>query len=477
MPRFAQYFRINKGQNELDFVNVDTDRDTPLYIDPYVFNVRNDAWSVYCREAVISFFDAVIQAIRNGDAQRGRALMNHLGEPNETCLGVSTGKPAGRGIGGSQADDLFDRLARSRAAQTGLLSDLSECELFVERIGPDKISDMTTNIIRRNLIEYTQAQCALHSIEMRRDVPSGKLWNSADCKWEEIYVSLPIVDNKKVILVPKSTARWSMAFSHQSYYNEFVLTYLQSEHLRQHSGLVEVLKNGRERVTKKRLIEIHPLSKNFLADFSSEHPEILERYRTLMGVPREVTDKELDEKFDEPAFCNAAIHVLQKIPPGNDNASKYHSLMVGLVSFIFYPNIIYPKKEHGIHDGRKRIDIVYTNGSTGGFFFRRRSEHNISASLIMVECKNYSNDIANAELDQMAGRFSPARGRLGLILGRSFTDRDRFVARCRDTLRDGRGAIIALEDKDIIEMLMAIATNNRPLIDRIMEDRFREIAT
>lgn len=203
MPRFSQYFRINKGQNELDFVNIDTDKDTPLYIDPYIFNVREDAWSLYCREAIISFFDAVIQSIRDGDTSRGRALMNYLGEPNETCLGVSTGKPAGRGIGGNQADDLFDRLARSRAALTGLLSDLSECELFVDRIGPDKISDMTTNIIRRHLIEYTQAQCALHNVEMIKDVPSGKLWNSTKCKWEETYVDLPVIDNKKNNTSPK----------------------------------------------------------------------------------------------------------------------------------------------------------------------------------------------------------------------------------------------------------------------------------
>lgn len=268
-----------------------------------------------------------------------------------------------------------------------------------------------------------------------------------------------------------------MSFSHKSYYNDFVLTFLQGEHLRQQSGLVEVLKNGRERVTKTSLIEIHPLSKNFLAEFSSDHPEILERYRTLMGVTREITDSELDEDFDEPAFCQAAIHALRQIPPGSDNASKYHSIMVGLIGFIFYPNLMYPKKEHEIHDGRKRIDIVYTNGSTGGFFFIRRLEPQIGASLVMVERKNYSNDLANAELDQMAGRFSPARGRLGFILGRSFTDRDRFVARCKDTLKDGRGAIIAFEDKDIIEILDLIAANNRPAVDQLMEARFREIVS
>lgn len=475
MPLFSQFFRLNKGQNQLDFVDIDTDADKPLFIDPYVFDVRNDAWSIYCREAVLSYFEAVIDAIRRGDMERGRGLMNYLGEPNETCLGLSRGRPAGRGVGGLQADDLFERLANSRAAQTGLLSDIAECELFVERIGPDKISDITTNIIRKHLIEYTQAQCRLHGIEMTPDVPSGMIWDSVRAQWNEEYTELPIIKGRKVLLVPKATARWSMAFSHQSYYNDFVLTFLQARHLEQGSALVETLKNGRRRVTKKSLEEIHPLSKNFLAEFSERNPEMLERYKTILGVPREITDRELDEDFDQPAFCRAAAEQLRAIPPGNDNATAYHNLAIGLLEFIFYPDLIYPKKEHEIHDGRKRIDICYTNNARSGFFLRRLLDQSVSASLVMVECKNYSKDPANPELDQIAGRFSPARGKFGILLGRSFIERDRFVERCRDTLRDGRGVVLALADEDILCMLDLIAQDKRSHVNAYMEQRFDEL--
>jgi hypothetical protein len=77
--------------------------------------------------------------------------------PNETRLGKSQGKPQGRGVSGKQQLDLYEALADSEAAKTGILSEIAECDLFIEGIGPDKISDITTNIIRSPLIEYRRS--------------------------------------------------------------------------------------------------------------------------------------------------------------------------------------------------------------------------------------------------------------------------------------------------------------------------------
>ena len=223
MPQFSTFFGINKSQAQLDFVDVNTERDLELFLDPYVFGHSNDAWSLMCHQVIVSFFESVLDAIRRGDDIAGRALLNNLGEPNETCLGLSTGRPAGRGIGRQQADELFDRLKQSRAARTGVLTELSDCELFIVGIGSDKISDITTNIIRRYLIEYTQAQCELHRIPLLGQVASGMLWDGAERRWTNRYVQLPVINNRKIILVPKASVRWSMAFSHEEYYNKFVL--------------------------------------------------------------------------------------------------------------------------------------------------------------------------------------------------------------------------------------------------------------
>ena len=196
------------------------------------------------------------------------------------------------------------------------------------------------------------------------------LWDGAEQRWINRYVSLPVINGQKLILVPKASVRWKLAFSHHDYYNKFVLEFLQAENLRQHTALVETLKNGALRVTKKSIKEIHPLAKDFLAEFSDENPRVLETYKKLLSVSNGLSNREIDNQFNEIVFSQTLMEELPKINPGNASAAQFHSFMIGAMEFIFYPDLIYPVKEDEINEGRKRIDVTYTNNASSGFFFR-----------------------------------------------------------------------------------------------------------
>jgi hypothetical protein len=78
--------------------------------------------------------------------------------------------------------------------------------------------------------------------------------------------------------------------------------------------------------------------------------------------------------FVEGVFDIEVSRVLQDTPPGRANATAYHHLMAGIITYLFYPNLITPTVEYDINQGRKRIDISYANAAERGFFSERRGD-------------------------------------------------------------------------------------------------------
>jgi hypothetical protein len=211
--KFFAAFGGNLTQAELDFVDIELSTDNRLYLCPYAIQIRDDEWSASCGDHIRSFFNEVLDALRQGNVGRTSHLLGNLHEPNETFLGESRGLPDGRGWGEQKAADLAEALRNSRAFHTGLLSDISEAELFIYGVGPDSISDLTTNILRGKLSEYTKQQCELHDIPTRRVFSLGPKWNIERRNWEASIYETPVVENRPIILVPKFSVRRTLSLS------------------------------------------------------------------------------------------------------------------------------------------------------------------------------------------------------------------------------------------------------------------------
>jgi len=193
-----------------------------------------------------------------------------------------------------------------------------------------------------------------------------------------------------------------------------------------------------------------------------DYPEILEKYREAKRVksPPPLDHEQLAESLGiDPPDWDDLLSTVLNTPTGRDDADSYHDAIERLLSTLFYPWLSSPEKEYPIHEGRKRIDIMYVNSAAEGFFWWLASKY--PAAYVFVECKNYAGDPANPELDQLAGRFSPSRGKFGLLVCRHFQDKDVFVKRCRDTANDDRGFIVVLDDDDL-KLLTDQAKHDRP---------------
>jgi hypothetical protein len=212
------------------------------------------------------------------------------------------------------------------------------------------------------------------------------------------------------------------------------------------TALVQRRKSGVRYVTKKSISADNPISKDFLRQFSLRNPEILAQFKRETDLESlsnlEISDVNIER------LKKSLIEKLQGMPSGNEDAQNYHKLMKGVLQIIFYPHLINPIKELEILEGRKRIDLCFDNASKTGIFSRLNRHLRLLSPYIFVECKNYSREIANPELDQMAGRFGNQRTQVGIIACRTIDNMELFLQRCRDTYRDGRGLIIPIVDTD-----------------------------
>jgi len=411
-------------------------------------------WGQRCVSLLQSFFTEVVECMRDGRDSRAQNLLSSLSEPNETHLGLSRGTSAGRGMGRGLAQEIWDSLRTSRAVATGLLEDLEDAALFVPGVGHDRVSDITINIIREPLIEFTQDVAHYYGIPLAPDVQSGRMWETQSRSWKSTLTELPVTPAGRLILVPKSIVRQRGTFDPGEYYNHYILPYLQDEEISHQTSLVRTVR-GIARVTKKAVREKYGTGKTVNLDVTLKDPAILDRYRAVKARRQEPPSHGVIATMTETSEpdWDSLLKAVLDVKPGLAGADQYHRAIQALLTALFYPALNFPVREFAIHDGRKRIDINYTNVATHGFFHWLHGVQHIACGQIPVECKNYSKTIKNPEFDQLSGRFSAQRGWVGILCHRSYNDKPNVVARARDAALDSRGFILALDDHDLAELV------------------------
>lgn len=469
---FSQHFKLDQDQ-EFDFLDIYAEEDKPLFLDPFGVASLGTKWSQECGNEIATYFQCLIDSIQRGDRKTIQQLLHALREVNEVGLGYSSGRSRGNGIGKVQAEQLLQAFASSEAAKSGDIRDIADCAILIPGISSDKISDITANILKRRLVKYTQQQCAKYNIPTKR-VPVNKCFDYKDLTFKSEYAQLPVINGRAKILLPDRAVRVNPELSKDKYYRDFVLEYLQAEHARAFDSLSRVLKNGKVVVRIADLKEKYPMSADFLLRFSKGHPDVLENYKQQL---RESVVRQSNARLKikrKPISGADRISILQGIPPGNDAASRFHKFSLDTLNTLLGDRVTNPAVEREINSGRKRIDIVYNNANSKGFFRELNDLHKIKCPKIIVECKNYGKEIGNPELDQLNGRLNNKRGRFGILICRNIEDRKTLIQRCKDYV-DNNNYIIVLDDAEIGEMIKLSEKPTEGGVDKFLSAKLDEL--
>lgn len=483
--KVSEALKLEKSQFELDFVDVDIDGDLPLFIDPIYISKANTPMINKMYSTLNNFFDYLMELINIGNITEARNIFLNLNEVNDIHLGLSKEKARGNGIGEIYQKDIFNNILLTAQKHEGLLNQIQDIKIFVQGIDRDRISDMVANIIRKELIEYTKQQCDINNISLTPGVQTGFFWNADKKAWDNTLDDMLIIDGKRIILVPRLIVSYAKEYTASKFVQHFALNYLQEQNIMNNTSLVQryTNKKGKTRIwvtkksiRKKEKEDGRKIDKEWIANFAQKNPKIFNDFGEQIRKAKVdgYLNTEGINKIDIAKFLKAK---LKNVGTGAENASKYHDLIIGILEFLFYPNLSTPRKETPIHERRKRIDITFENSAEEGFFYNLPTIHQISSSMIMIECKNYKEDIGNPEVDQLAGRFSVNRGKFGMLLFRDINDEKLLMNRCKDLCTDKSEIIIPLMDRDLNRALDSIINNTSDNIEKIISDKFFEIKT
>lgn len=177
---FSRYFGVNKSQAELDFFDIKVFKDTYAYVDPGLIRRIDNEFSESCQYKISTFFTQFLEMVSQGDESAGLEHLSGLFESNEYHLGQSKGRSKGNSTGPQLNKNIWDQFSSSKAAQSGLIEDIEDSILFIDQIGPDRISDIVCAILRSEFSDYTLQMCEIYNLNEHLQKVNLLCWGKMD---------------------------------------------------------------------------------------------------------------------------------------------------------------------------------------------------------------------------------------------------------------------------------------------------------
>src|SRR3989344_1080608 len=212
--------------------------------------------------------------------------------------------------------------------------------------------------------------------------------------------------------------------------------------------------------------------------FNPKHEPLISNALDVKTLVNNKNDpKKILKNIELSTVLDLYIKELKTIPPGKTDAHKYHFLASRIFFEIFRKQIGEPNIENEINEGRGRIDFTCRNSNKGGVFKNLKELRDIKCPDIIVECKNYENDLTNEEYAQLNDRLIPDRSILGFLICRNKKNKDKVIKHCRDRYKGGNNKyIIVLDDNDLITLTnYKLNEEDDESINKFIDDKIKEI--
>lgn len=249
--------------------------DNKLFIDPYLIKETESELLARAKKKIEIFFDLFFKCIEQNDIEKAQMLGKYLHEINATKLGYGAEKNSSGGKGFCQKDllHIFNEAIKIR----DYIEDMIDVLIFTQNVGPDKVSDLTTNIIYEELLEYTTYIIDKYGLEIDFKKKNKWIFNLENKSWEKKKVLIPFIDEEEILFLPESIVSSRQIFSYEKVYRNLVFPFYKAN-IKNHK-FMRIAKNGEEVLDCKKLRKEYPLTKNIVKDFRIRYPQLYTEFK------------------------------------------------------------------------------------------------------------------------------------------------------------------------------------------------------
>lgn len=434
------------SQYDVDFVIPKVGLDVPVGIDPFLLYKSRDPAYRDLHLQLLHAFNSGITAIRRNNLDEARRIFD-FPEVSAIGMGYTQGGKRGSGVGSYLSGLIIETVVGSRELQERGIKHIEEMQLLSAGIGPDRVSDIAANLLKSFLIEYTQRQCDIWTISLKRDVPIEHIYDSSSQKWTDSYEDLPVspIDGLPILLVPRRIVRALPWINYDDFFRTEFKAYLSAK--RQPS------RTARERTRQTEIGDHTASDKHQVVRVTRSDISLVDRY--VKTRERQSAEARPTLDYVDSDACKEAENLKAKlaaIEPGREQAAEYQRLVLEILNYLFNPELIDGKPEVRTIDGTERRDIIFTNDSDESFWDYVRSAHD--CIFIMFEAKN-TNALGLTEINQTATYLGDRIGRLGIIVTRQAPPENvqRKIFSVWNDSSGGRKIILTLTDAQLRELM------------------------
>lgn len=267
-----------KGHSNFKFVDIDINSDNELFIDPRLIEIGKDEFCVQARKKINSFFDRLYLLYKTNTTDTEKLkLFSHFHEINATKLGYGNGDNGKAKTAEGMLKTLKDL---EKVINSGIkCSDPTDIPVFVHNFAEDRMSDMLTNILFKELNDFTVEVFKSYGWLPKKPNKDVYYWDSLKNTWKKNKESCIEINGEIILLVPKNIVRKRFIFNAEHYFRHVIARRLQADSITYDM-------NGKE--YKTGIGEIMEKSKIDHGDYINadiyetlKHPEDLNQYHKI----------------------------------------------------------------------------------------------------------------------------------------------------------------------------------------------------